>query len=193
MAMIRCSKGHFYNDQEHTLCPWCGDSAAAESPAGAAKEEDPSHTMKWGGVPPEPAGRSCAAETDDGHTIALIRRKMGVDPVVGWLVCVEGIDKGRDYRLHSEKNRIGRSVNMDISVKDPAISRENHAVVAYDPRKGTFDIRPGEVRGMVYVNGEEVANSFVLSPYDKIELGESEFLFIPFVGVNFDWAGEKRL
>ncbi|WP_424766536.1 hypothetical protein [Paenibacillus sp. sgz302251] len=28
----------------------------------------------------------------------------GIDPVVGWLVCVEGPHKGNDFRLHSERN-----------------------------------------------------------------------------------------
>jgi hypothetical protein len=171
--------------------------------------EELSHTVNWSAAGPEPLEQSCAPETDakvseegipleveeqeepdDKHTIALVKRKMGVDPVVGWLVCVEGIEKGRDYRLHSEKNWIGRSESMDITVKDPTISRENHAAIVYDLRKGTFNIRPGEVRGMAYVNGEEVEKSLELAPYDKIELGESKFLFIPFVGGNFNW-GEK--
>jgi hypothetical protein len=172
-------------------------------------DKDAPFTMSWDASDPEPSGQACVIETDasvskentplgveipeepdDGYTIAPVRRKMGVDPVVGWLVCVEGIEKGRDYRLHSEKNWIGRSENMDITVKDPTISRENHAAIVYDPRKETFDIRPGEVRGMIYVNGGEVVKSLDLAPYDKIELGESKFLFIPFVSGHFNW-GEK--
>lgn len=29
------------------------------------------------------------------------------DPVVGWLVCIEGAAKGTDYRIHSQNNYIG--------------------------------------------------------------------------------------
>jgi hypothetical protein len=250
MTMIRCSKGHFFNDQEHALCPWCGSPPAEKTPAGAIDEslgaagkiggaydqppdpeqigenrrplpepeayppfaapqppdgyenaaEDYSPTRDWGSA--ESNGEAPAKdippaeEADEGHTVARVRKKTGMDPLVGWLVCVEGVEKGRDYRLRSEKNWIGRSDNMDVTVKDPAVSRENHAAVVYDPRKGTFDIRPGEVRGIVYVNGEEVVNSLALSPYDKIELGGSKFLFIPFVGDNFNWEenpdGEEK-
>jgi hypothetical protein len=171
--------------------------------------EGSSHTINWGAVRSEPLEQFPAKEPeavvseesaplevetpeeeDGGHTIAIVKKKTGIDPVVGWLVCTEGVEKGRDYRLHSEKNWIGRSESMDITIKDPSISRENHAAVAYDPRRETFEIRPGEVRGMVYVNGQEAANSLDLSPYDRIELGDSKFVFVPFVGGNFNW-GEK--
>ena len=44
----------------------------------------------------------------EGRTVGLIRKRTGLDPVVGWLVCIAGPDKGRDYRIHSERNFLGR-------------------------------------------------------------------------------------
>ena len=37
-----------------------------------------------------------------------------MDPVTGWLVCIEGPSKGRDYKIMTEKNFLGRSETMDI-------------------------------------------------------------------------------
>ncbi len=51
----------------------------------------------------------------------------GIDAVVGWLVCVHGRNRGRDYRIRSENNTVGRSENMDICISgDDLISRERH-------------------------------------------------------------------
>ena len=37
-------------------------------------------------------------------------------PVVGWLVCIEGNDRGRDFRLHSGYNSIGKNAENDVSI-----------------------------------------------------------------------------
>jgi pSer/pThr/pTyr-binding forkhead associated (FHA) protein len=115
---------------------------------------------------------------------------------VGWLVCVEGPDRGRDYRIHTERNYIGRAPTMDIAITgDPAISRDNHAVLSYNPKRHTFRLAPGESRGIVYLNDEEVDSTIELQPYDRIELGETKLLFVPFCGERFVWSaeqGEKR-
>lgn len=57
------------------------------------------------------------------------------DPVVGWLVCIDGATKGNDYRIHSQNNYIGRSAKMDISIpEDSHISAENSAIIALRQR-----------------------------------------------------------
>ena len=35
------------------------------------------------------------------------------DPVVEWLVCIDGPEKGRDYRIRSGNNYIGRSQDIE--------------------------------------------------------------------------------
>jgi hypothetical protein len=126
----------------------------------------------------------------DGKTVPLVKKSLGIDPVVGWIVCVEGADRGRDYRLHTEKNSIGRSDAMDVAIKgDDSISRENHAYIVYNPKKNMFRVHPGDGRGLVYVNGDEVVTPVELAPHDIIEIGGGKFRFIPFCGKDFDWKG----
>ena len=77
--------------------------------------------------------------SDDGigKTVGVFQRRGGCEPVVGWLVCTEGGEKGRDFRLLAKINTIGRSERMDVCIKnDPAISRENHARIGYDQKHG---------------------------------------------------------
>ena len=41
----------------------------------------------------------------------------GFTPVVGWLVCTEGPDRGHDYRIRTGYNHIGRAEHMDICIR----------------------------------------------------------------------------
>ena len=107
---------------------------------------------------------------------------------MGWLVCVAGPEQGRDYRLHSERNFIGRAPSMDVAITgDATISRDNHAVISYNPKKHSFRLAPGDSRGLVYLNDEEVLTPIEVAPYDRIELGETLLLFVPFCGDHFTW------
>lgn len=111
------------------------------------------------------------------------------NPVVGWLVCLEGPDKGRDFRLHAEKNFIGRSREMDVCIAgDDSVSREKHGVVIFDPRKQDFWLLPGESSGLVYLNGQVIHAPSQLQRDDVLELGRSRLVLIPFCGEKYHWG-----
>ncbi len=117
----------------------------------------------------------------------------GFFPVVGWLVCIEGPDKGSDYRIHNGNNYIGRSPNMDICImNDRHISHDNAANIGYDDHERIFFFGPAGGRNTVRVNGKMVINSVELSPYDTITLGTSKLMFVPLCGERFDWNGEQK-
>ena len=40
---------------------------------------------------------------------------------------------------------------------------------------------------MIYHNDDEVIGSVELKPYDRIEMGQSTLLFVPFCGASFSW------
>ena len=114
-------------------------------------------------------------------------------PVVGWLVCIEGPSKGKDYRMIAEKNFIGRSPEMDIRILgDNNISYKNHAIVSYDGKKRATFLLPGDAQGLVYLNGEAVYAPAQLEAFDQIELGRSKLLYIPLCGPNFEWEEEDE-
>jgi hypothetical protein len=121
-------------------------------------------------------------------TISGLRKSIGIDPVVGWLVCVKGPDRGNDYPLRSRRNFIGRSVEMDICIAgDRGVSRNRHAIISYDPKKNTFKLIPGGSSSLVYLNDEELGFPSPVQPYDRIQLGETELVFFPFCGARFQW------
>ncbi|WP_028558696.1 FHA domain-containing protein [Paenibacillus pinihumi] len=174
MSLTRCANGHMFSTRKHGhICPYC--SISVEAPA-ARKGNAASAPM---------------TETDD-KTMPYMGEVEGIDPVTGWLVCVEGPQQGQDYRIMAEKNFIGRSEEMHIRILgDNTISRRNHAVIVYDPKKRNFYLLPGDASGLAYHNNEAIYAPVELAAYDVIELGRSKFIFIPLCGVHFEWEHQK--
>ncbi|HUY27143.1 MAG TPA: FHA domain-containing protein [Candidatus Binataceae bacterium] len=179
-TMTRCSHGHFYDPAKHSSCPYCG--AGVDFGEGKTRRVPD----RPAGAPPTPP-RPAAGEP--GVTRALYRdATTGINPVMGWLVCIEGPDKGRDFRIHAEKNFIGRGSTMDIAVTgDEAISRDKHAAVVFEPKRREFWVMPGEAAGLVYLNEQMVNAPARLKARDVIEVGKSKLLFWPFCDDKFHW------
>lgn len=111
-----------------------------------------------------------------------------MEPVCGWIVCISGSRRGKDYRIISGKNFVGRGDDMDIQIlEDKKISLRNHSVIVYDPKKNETVLLPGDSNGIAYVNGTAVYVPIVLNSYDTIEMGESKFLFLNFCSKKFIW------
>jgi FHA domain len=200
MAMVQCQDGHLYDDRKHTHCPHCpvpglrdvtipGTQAAPMSRPGIPETEAAPRSR--GAAPPirgsavRGGGNADRGGGASGVTVGIFQKHTGMDPVVGWLVCIRGANKGRDYRLHSDLNKLGRAPNMDVCIEgDEAISRENHCQIAFSPRSKTFNIIPGDGRNLSYLNDQDVLSAMRLKAYDRIDLGDSSFIFIPF---EFDW------
>jgi FHA domain/WXG100 protein secretion system (Wss), protein YukD len=193
-AMRRCDNGHYYDPKKHTKCPYCGVADIdVRSPRsikiGPAVEED-SRTRPQG----QRVGPTNLGVGDDAATrVILPGGTTAIDPVVGWFVSVHGPEKGRDYRIRSENNTIGRSKDMYICISgDESISRERHAVITFDPQRNAFHLGPGEGRGLVYVNGEVLLAHRELKPYDQIQLGKTKLIFVPFCGDRFAWGKDDE-
>ena len=119
--------------------------------------------------------------------------KEDVKPVCGWIVCISGPRQGKDYQIVQGKNFVGRADDMDIQILgDNEISRRNHAVIVFDPKKKETVLLPGDANGIVYLNDNALYAPMTLNPYDTIELGNSIFLFVPFCGDHFMWGQEKE-
>ncbi|MBF0516031.1 MAG: FHA domain-containing protein [Nitrospirae bacterium] len=183
--MKRCPSGHYYDSDKYSNCPLCAvvipDIALTRPKGGTDLADDFPATRAR-------ASHSSRTPNIEVATVGVFKDRTGADPVTGWLVCVEGAQKGKDYRLVSEKNFIGRADTMDVCIKgDDAISRNNHAVVSYNPKSNSFKIIAGEGRGIVYLNGEEVDSTKELKPYDEIEIGKTRLKFFPCCGEFFKW------
>ena len=176
VEMIRCEKcGSFYNKAKDVECPYCN-----------GVQGDIDKTMPI--MPEVTAPTNTGRALDEDKTMPIFPVEVGVDPVVGWLVCVSGSEKGRDYKIHAENNYIGRSEKMDICIRgDETLSRENHATITYDSMDKAFYFAPGSSRSIVRLNGKALLMTAELKAYDKIMLGTTELIFVPLCNENFDW------
>lgn len=112
----------------------------------------------------------------------------GFMPVVGWLVCVEGVDRGRDYRIHSGYNTIGRESSNDICITgDNKISREKQALIAFDSQECLFFIAPGDGKNLIRVNNRVLMVPTELHAQDTISIGNTKLMFIPLCSETFTW------
>lgn len=120
------------------------------------------------------------------------RQECFLEPV-GWMVCVEGGNFGESYALHAGKNSIGRSSQMDVSLKkDQAVSRVNHAWIVYHEPERTFEVEMGEKHKMMYLNEEILFHKAVMKRGDILYLGDSGLMLIPCCDENFSWEMIKQ-
>lgn len=189
VEMTRCEKcGSFYDRAKNAVCPYCNGAQAAVD---KTVPVNPGVTMSVTSNDRTIPTGSVTRPTDDERTMPVFRKETGIDPVVGWLVCVSGDNLGRDYRIHSDNNYIGRSEKMDIYIRDDeTISRENHATITYDSRDKVFYLTPGEGRSIVRLNDKALLMTSELKAYDRIELGTTMLVFVPLCGESFDWRDE---
>lgn len=193
MTQYQCPRFHLYHAPagQDPGCPVCAAQQAelsktrgiwSDDPAPPAADHD--RTVNQ----PRPDGGVAAPA--GGRTIGVYSHLgMAAEPVVGWVVCIEGPDKGTDWRLVGGRNAIGRGEGMPIRLSDAGVSRQRHAVISFDPRRRSFALAPGEGQGLIYCNGHQVLVPVALAAYDRIELGASTLLLVPLVGDQFSWGG----
>ena len=110
-----------------------------------------------------------------------------VDPVVGWLVCVDGPTLGTDWRIHAGYNYIGRD-SGDIHIHgDLTISREKHAMIAYHAKNNTYHVGPADGRNIIELNDEPIFNATQLHRGDILTIGSTKLLFVPLCDEHFKW------
>lgn len=197
MAITECERGHLYDTAQYESCPYCNGGGNVIH----FREESIGRTEPVGNyVGGSEMGKTVAPESyrkkseEINKTVGVFGKKMNLEPIVGWLVCVEGPEKGKDFHLWARINTVGRSEKMDVCIKeDQTISRENHARIAYDPKHNKFQLIPAESINNIYLNNEPVYVPVELFAYDVIEFGDSRMIFVPFCCERFQWSvGETK-
>lgn len=196
MNLTRCENGHFYDAERYGSCPHCDQqtiSTVVETPG-----DDPNMYTQ----PLTPTGsydNDLKGLIDDttmninGEVTVGYFGDVETDPVVGWLVSVEGSNFGQDFKLKTGRNFIGRSNSMDISLTDDAsISREKHAIVLYEPKSNIFLVQPGDAKELFYLNDKVVLNATELEAYDVLSIGATKLLFVPCCSSKFNWKMVKK-
>lgn len=114
------------------------------------------------------------------------------DPVVGWVVIIDGPGKGRSLPLGYGMNSIGRAASerLCLDFGDTQISRTNHATITYDPRGRKFFVTHGGGKNLTYMGDNPVLAPVEIKGGEDISLGQTMLRFVPFCGDSFDWGAK---
>ncbi len=122
--------------------------------------------------------------TGDGHATE-------VDPVTGWLVVINGPGKGKDVRLGTGRNALGRDDSNRVALPfgDTEISRAKHLWITYDHRGRTFSVAPGDdSSNLAYLNDTPIDQRLPLPDGATIMIGKTELRFVAFCSDKFVWS-----
>ena len=170
-AIVKCERivsghEHYYDNAQNGVCPIC-----------ASLQTQDMDFEEYG-----------VTVDESGATVGLGFKGEGENLfTVGWLVCVKGHAKGRSYDLHMGYNFVGGFTD-DIHISwlnDPFFSPEKLFSIVYDPKGNHFYIVSDS--GKAYVNGEHLKEERTISDGDRISIGESEYIFIPFCKEGRIW------
>ena len=207
--VTKCKSGHWYDPQLFNECPHCKkDSEKLKLSINDEEEDDRTVSMmdltldsqldqmSSSNMSPAPdlstfdfgIISSDTLSEDDDKTISFWDFGVSRLPAVtGWLVGLTGEDTGKDFRLHTGKNFIGRSINMDVVLsEDKRISREKHCSITYDPKGNQFYVE-AEMGNVVYLNKKMVENVCELHEGDILNLGDTELAFVPYCKEERKW------
>lgn len=219
MAVVQCINAHYYDDEKYQQCPHCAalqekaaqDKQTAEQVSQARQIENyaaqyirqhraqpqvqstqpqvqstqPQAPNIQGQMPVE-----ASREVDDEKTVSLYQKRGAARYTVGWLVCVEGEEYGRDFPLCAGFNRIGRSGSNDIVLSDMQISMEEHCSVIYEQKKNIFYLLP-KAGSLVYVRDALVQQAQEIESGEVIIIGETRLELVAFCKGERRWTERK--
>lgn len=206
--VTKCKNGHWFDPNVTKECPHCKRNGEKLSLQVDAVEEDDKTVsiadidlslgeqlgeIIGNAVMETPDfGKSAGIEEDDDKTISFGFFEMtGVQPVTGWLVCQTGGERGKDYRLHSGRNFLGRANSMDVClIDDKSISRNKHCSVSYDPKGNAFYLA-AEGGNIVYLNGVLIDEAKKLETDDEIMIGDTKLIFVEYCKEGRTWDKEE--
>jgi hypothetical protein len=111
------------------------------------------------------------------------------DPVVAWLVVVDGPGRGSSITLGYGQNSIGRgqSERVRIDFGDTQISRENHCFIIYEPNDREFTVLRGTGKGLSYLNQKVIIEPRPIRSGELLRVGATTLRFMAFCGPDYDW------
>jgi predicted component of type VI protein secretion system len=111
---------------------------------------------------------------------------------VGWLVITAGPGRGKAFTLLDGVSNIGRGADQEVRLDfgDNSISRESHAVIAYDRMSRSFYLGHGGKANLVRLRDTPVLSTEKINDSDTIKIGETELRLVALCGEDFDWESD---
>jgi hypothetical protein len=162
-------------------------------PAAAAPRRPTRTKTRVLGFEAQPAEVVPLFEGVDGSPIVSAAPASGKGYVMfpaGWLVVKDGPGKGASFALSQGVSQIGRGTDQTVALDfgDMAISRQNHAAIAYDAATHGFHIGHGGKSNLVRLNGRPLLSTEAASDGDEIQIGETTLVLKVLCTPEFNWS-----
>jgi hypothetical protein len=168
------------------------EQALGTTPGPAGKV---AHAVTADEIPPTLAVRGAAADASKTRIVRgqakPARSDYHQEPVVGWLVVIGGPGLGAFRPVFEGNNTIGRAASQRVAIDfgDDSISAEEQAYLRYDSSDRTFLFVPNLAKtNVVRVNEDKPTSAVRLRAMDVITMGQTQLVFVPFCGEDFDWS-----
>ena len=169
MKLTKCPNNHYYNADKLPYCPHCINVET--------------------GIPITNLDGVDQKDIETVSTEHILETSKSLQrKTIGWLVCIDGNMLGESFAIYDCENYIGRSPNMNICLaKEPTVSRENHACIAYDRNTKLLTLTPGSTHNTVLLNDTELTDTGILCDRNLIQLGDCTLLFVALCNETFSW------
>ena len=168
-------------------------ASAISAEAGARRRQTRTKTRVLG-FEPQPA--AVVPLFDEGRMEEAIEPSDKAGMVMyptGWLVVTAGPGRGAAFPVMQGVSQIGRGSDQTIALDfgDMAISRQNHAAIAYDPASHQFHIGHGGKSNLVRLNGKPLLSTEIAGDGDEIQIGETTLVLKVLCTPDFNWSSAE--
>lgn len=180
--LITCPNGHRYDPELTPECPECAMMEGFQLDLEELILDDREFANGDIGLENIDVSGNCDAE---GDTIQLAITEC----TAGWLVCLEGRERGKSFPLYCMSNYIGHSRKNAVCLEnDLSVAALEDCVIVYDDEdaKFYFSVTENALR-LRRLNGRPVLSTVELKQGDVLTIGNSNFLFVPLCGEAFRW------
>jgi FHA domain len=153
-----CANGHQMEDS-WDMCPYCHKTGFVGGPGNLTKTRV--------------EGTASAPVTVPRKTVVIA--DLHKAPLVGWVVILEGNDKGKDFRIRDGQNSLGSDTSCDVVIFHPTVSGKHASLRSQD---GKFFLTDLDSTNGTYLNRDEkrIAREEI-KDNDQFRLGEVTLKF----------------
>ena len=186
--MILCpDRIHYYDSEKYSECPYCKRirEGKGAKPTAPAEEEDLKSS--------KPKVKKRGAHIDRDATAPWYSGEKEseeiFEPVVGWLIAIEGPAKGRDFRLKPGRNVIGRIMEADICIEEDDLLSREHTIVYYYSEINNFYVEDNKSKHGTFLlpNKDVIVERKPIKDGDKILVGKTILLLKTLCNEDFQW------
>jgi len=108
----------------------------------------------------------CGFDLDTPEKVYVnLRKECGLSlkeerPVCAWLVCIEGVRRGKSYVISFGENFIGTDRDNEIQILGDEKMKKKHTLIYFDEKENKGMLLPARADGIVYIKEDMIMGFF---------------------------------